>query len=74
MTDLEIFRLAEACGLVPVSYLQWNGKAFVEVGEYIDGDQASLIQFARQLMLVQQNLCMKSCNSTAHKGGKITIQ
>jgi hypothetical protein len=75
MTDQEILLLANDCGLIPVSCMQWNGKGFVEVSEFIDGDQAAMIQFARQLMLVQQNLCMKSCN-TAQKtdGCGITIQ
>lgn len=75
MTDQEILMLANDCGLIAVSFMQWNGKGFVEVGEFIDGDQAAMIQFARQLMLVQQNLCMKSCNATKKTDGRgITIQ
>jgi hypothetical protein len=49
MTDMEILQLADKCGVVAVTKHEWNGKRFNHTDDYLDGDGAALIVFAKQM-------------------------
>ena len=50
MTDMEILQLADKCGVLAVRKHEWDGKQFNHTDDYLDGDGAALIIFAKQMM------------------------
>ena len=50
MTDMEILQLADKCGVLAVTKHEWDGKKFNHTDDYLDGDGAALIVFAKQMM------------------------
>ena len=50
MTDMEILQLADKCGVLAVAKHEWDGKKFNHTDDYLDGDGAALIVFAKQMM------------------------
>jgi len=50
MTDMEILQLADKCGVLAISKHEWDGKQFNHADDYLDGDGAALIIFAKQMM------------------------
>jgi len=50
MTDMEILQLADICGVMAITKHEWDGKQFNHTDEYLDGDAAALVIFARELM------------------------
>ena len=50
MTDMEILQLADQCGVLAVTKHEWDGKKFNHTDDFLDGDGAALIVFARQLI------------------------
>ncbi len=50
MTDIEILQLADSCGVMAVTNHEWDGKQFNHTDDYLDGDAAALVIFARELM------------------------
>ena len=49
MTDMEILQLADKCGVLAISKHEWDGKQFNHTDDYLDGDGAALIVFAKQM-------------------------
>ena len=49
MTDMEILQLADKCGIIAVTKHEWDGKKFNHADDYLDGDGAALIIFAKQI-------------------------
>ena len=47
MTDMEILQLADQCGVVAVTKHEWDGKQFNHTDDYLDGDAAALVIFAK---------------------------
>jgi hypothetical protein len=47
MTDMEILQLADQCGVIAVTKHEWDGKQFNHTDDYLDGDGAALIIFAK---------------------------
>jgi hypothetical protein len=58
MTDMEILQIADQCGVVAVTKHEWDGKQFNHTDDYLDGDGAALIIFAK---LVAQREREKFC-------------
>jgi len=58
MTDMEILQLADQCGVVAVTKHEWDGKRFNHTDDYLDGDGAALVMFAK---LVAQHEREKFC-------------
>ena len=58
MTDMEILQLADQCGVVAVTKHEWDGKQFNHTDDYLDGDAAALVIFAK---LVAQHEREKFC-------------
>jgi hypothetical protein len=50
MTDIEILQLADSCGVMAVTKHEWDGKQFNHTDDYLDGDAAALVIFARELL------------------------
>jgi hypothetical protein len=49
MTDMEILQLADNCGVMAIKKHEWDGNKFNHTDDYLDGDAAALIIFAKQL-------------------------
>jgi len=49
MTDMEILQLADQCGVIAVTKHEWDGKQFNHTDDYLDGDGAALIIFAKAI-------------------------
>ena len=47
MTDMEILQIADQCGVVAVTKHEWDGKQFNHTDDYLDGDGAALVIFAK---------------------------
>jgi len=47
MTDMEILQIANQCGVVAVTKHEWDGKQFNHTDDYLDGDGAALVIFAK---------------------------
>ena len=47
MTDIEILQLADQCGVVAVTKHEWDGKRFNHTDEFLEGDAAALVIFAK---------------------------
>jgi hypothetical protein len=55
---MEILQLADQCGGVAVTKHEWDGKQFNHTDDYLDGDAAALVIFAK---LVAQHEREKFC-------------
>jgi len=55
---MEILQLADQCGVVAVTKHEWDGKQFNHTDDYLDGDAAALVIFAK---LVAQHEREKFC-------------
>ena len=56
MTDMDLLRLADRCGVTAVTKFQWNfeKKRFDNVGDMLDGDGAGLLLFAKALLKIRE--------------------
>jgi len=59
MTDMEILQLADKCGVVAVTQHQWDGKRFNHTDDYLDGDAAALVIFAKAVAQHEREACAK---------------
>ena len=59
MTDMEILQLADQCGVVAVTKHEWDGKQFNHTDDYLDGDGAALIIFAKVVAQHEREACAK---------------
>ena len=57
MTDMEILQLADSCGVMAVTKHEWDGKQFNHTDDYLDGDAAALVIFARELLKKRDAIC-----------------
>lgn len=55
MTDMEILQLADKCGVVAVTKHEWDGKQFNHTDDYLDGDAAALVIFAKLVAQHERN-------------------
>ena len=66
MTQEEIFTVAFKCGIIPWTQHQYIGNDRMSAAdEGLDGDAASLLQFAHQLMAIEREECAKLCDKQA---------
>ena len=71
MNREQILVLMTQCGLIPVDKLQWSINQFVHEDSYIEGDDASILQFAEELMAREREACAAVCDrlvQTGHSG------
>lgn len=61
MTDMEILQLADQCGVVAVTKHEWDGKQFNHTDDYLDGDAAALVIFAKAVSQHEREECAKVC-------------
>jgi hypothetical protein len=61
MTDMEILQLADKCGVIAVTKHEWDGKQFNHTDDYLDGDGAALIIFAKLVAQHEREACAKVC-------------
>ena len=59
MTDMEILQLADQCGVVAVTKHEWDGKQFNHTDDYLDGDAAALVIFAKAVSQHEREACAK---------------
>ena len=59
MTDMEILQIADQCGVVAVTQHQWDGKRFNHTDDYLDGDGAALVIFAKAIAQHERERCAK---------------
>jgi len=64
MTDMEILQLADQCGVVAVTKHEWDGKQFNHTDDYLDGDAAALVIFAKLVAQHEREACAKVCEQT----------
>ena len=64
MTDMEILQLADQCGVVAVTKHEWDGKQFNHTDDYLDGDGAALVIFAKLIAQHEREACAKVCEQT----------
>ena len=64
MTDMEILQLADQCGVVAVTKHEWDGKKFNHTDDYLDGDAAALVIFAKLIAQHEREACAKVCEQT----------
>ena len=57
MTDMEILQLADQCGVVAITKHEWDGKQFNHTDDYLDGDAAALVIFAKAVAQHERNAC-----------------
>lgn len=55
------------CGLIPVDKLQWSINQFVHEDSYIEGDDASILQFAEELIAREREACAAVCDRLVQK-------
>jgi hypothetical protein len=65
MTDMEILQLADECGVVAVTKHEWDGKQFNHTDDYLDGDAAALVIFAKLVAQHEREACAKVCDKYA---------
>jgi hypothetical protein len=65
MTDMEILQLADQCGVVAVTKHEWDGKQFNHTDDYLDGDAAALVIFAKVVAQHEREACAKVCEDNA---------
>jgi len=63
MTDMEILQLADQCGVVAVTKHEWDGKQFNHTDDYLDGDAAALVIFAKVVAQHEREACAKVCEA-----------
>ena len=64
MTDMEILQIADQCGVVAVTKHEWDGKKFNHTDDYLDGDAAALVIFAKVVAQHEREACAKVCEQT----------
>jgi hypothetical protein len=64
VTDMEILQLADQCGVVAVTKHEWDGKQFNHTDDYLDGDGAALVIFAKLIAQHEREACAKVCEQT----------
>jgi hypothetical protein len=78
MTDMEILQLADQHGVVAVTKHEWDGKRFNHTDDYLDGDAAALVMFAKAvvqldraniLAVIGDNQCECRCSEVVRDGG-----
>ena len=69
MTDMEILQLADQCGVVAVTKHEWDGKQFNHTDDYLDGDAAALVIFAKAVSQHERDACAKVCDERAQEAG-----
>ncbi len=57
MTDMEILQLADQCGVIAVTKHEWDGKQFNHTDDYLDGDAAALVIFAKEIAKHEREAC-----------------
>jgi len=62
MTDMEILQIADQCGIVAVTKHEWDGKQFNHTDDYLDGDGAALVIFAKLVAQHEREACAKVCD------------
>ena len=65
MTDMEILQLADQCGVVAVTKHEWDGKQFNHTDDYLDGDAAALVIFAKAVSQHEREACAKLADEWA---------
>jgi hypothetical protein len=65
MTDMEILQIADQCGVVAVTKHEWDGRRFNHTDDYLDGDGAALIIFAKLVAQHEREACAKVCDKYA---------
>ena len=65
MTDMEILQLADQCGVIAVTKHEWDGKQFNHTDDYLDGDGAALIIFAKLVAQHEREACAEVCKKHA---------
>jgi hypothetical protein len=63
MTDMEILQLADQHGVVAVTKHEWDGKKFNHTDDYLDGDAAALVMFAKAVAQHEREACAKVCET-----------
>lgn len=56
------------CGLIPISHHRWDKDHFVHVDDFIDGDSASLMQFADELLKREREANARLCEDMGIEG------
>jgi hypothetical protein len=69
MTDMEILQLADRCGVVAVTKHEWDGKQFNHTDDYLDGDAAALVIFAKVVAQHEREACAKVCEDSMEYAG-----
>jgi hypothetical protein len=67
MTDMEILQLADQCGVVAVTKHEWDGKKFNHIDDYLDGDAAALVIFAKLIAQHEREACARLCEKMWHQ-------
>lgn len=67
MNREQILVLMTQCGLIPVDKLQWSINQFVHEDSYIEGDDASILQFAEELIAREREACAAVCDRLVQK-------
>ena len=62
MKDIEILQLADQCGVVAVTKHEWDGKQFNHTDDYLDGDAAALVIFAKVVAQHEREACAKEAD------------
>jgi hypothetical protein len=57
MTDMEILQIADQCGVVAVTKHEWDGRQFNHTDDYLDGDGAALVIFAKLIAQHEREAC-----------------
>jgi hypothetical protein len=57
MTDMEILQIADQCGVVAVTKHEWDGRRFNHTDDYLDGDGAALVIFAKLIAQNEREAC-----------------
>ena len=69
MTDMEILQIADQCGVVAVTKHEWDGKQFNHTDDYLDGDGAALVIFAKLVAQHEREACAKVCEDSYEYAG-----
>jgi len=62
MTNMEILQLADQCGVIAVTKHEWDGKRFNHTDDYLDGDGAGLVIFAKAIAEKEREACAEICD------------
>jgi len=66
MKDMEILQIADQCGIVAITKHEWDGKRFNHTDDYLDGDGAALIIFAKLVAQHEREACAQVCEKFVH--------